>query len=268
MALYIGNQKIAGGGGSRNANIVSCDSYDDYVAKRDANIRAGKLSVSYYTPDDGSISPVALSDYAVLTGGNHISGSNDISVLNIMQTLSATNNFSEEDSLEDKSLIMTDETGSYNVNYSQLCQQLYPIGSIYTTINANFDPNTSFGGTWQKIASGKCLFGADNIHLAGNEIQAGLPNVQAQVSINNLSTSIGGSHSHKILKADLTTGSIVDPGKGLGISQTKIDSSVYNGHVHTINGTGTITIENTGLYGMSDTVQPPAIAVIFWQRTA
>lgn len=54
MALYLGNQKIAGGGGggSRNANIVSCDNYEDYQQKLAANLAAGKLSVSYYTPVD------------------------------------------------------------------------------------------------------------------------------------------------------------------------------------------------------------------------
>ena len=253
MALYLGDKKIAGSGSGSNVQVSAVVTEGTHIA----SIYVDNVEKKLYAPVS------EIDDYATLTGDNDFTGKNTFAAV------SAANDFSEETgSLKDKSLIMTDETGSYNVSYSQLCQQLYPIGSIYTTINANFDPNTSFGGTWQKIASGKCLFGADNIHLAGNEIQAGLPNVQAQVSINNLSTSIGGSHSHKILKADLTVGSIVDPGKGLGISQTKVDSSVYNGHVHTINGTGTITIENTGLYGMSDTVQPPAIAVIFWQRTA
>ena len=36
----------------------------------------------------------------------------------------------------------------------------YPIGSIYETSNASFNPNTSFGGTWERI-KGKVIVGVD-----------------------------------------------------------------------------------------------------------
>jgi hypothetical protein len=37
---------------------------------------------------------------------------------------------------------------------------VYPVGSIYETDNEGFDPNTSFGGTWERI-KGKVIVGVD-----------------------------------------------------------------------------------------------------------
>ena len=70
MALYLGDKLIAGGGtGSGNANVVSCNDFRDYEAKRDTNLAAGKLSVSYYIPDTGG-PDVDDSKYAKLNRNN------------------------------------------------------------------------------------------------------------------------------------------------------------------------------------------------------
>lgn len=45
--------------------------------------------------------------------------------------------------------------------------QAYPVGSIYMSISSNFNPNTSFGGTWSKIAEGQCLIQAGNTYALG-----------------------------------------------------------------------------------------------------
>ena len=37
----------------------------------------------------------------------------------------------------------------------------YPVGSIYETESSSFNPNNSFGGTWQRI-QGKMLVGVDD----------------------------------------------------------------------------------------------------------
>jgi len=42
-----------------------------------------------------------------------------------------------------------------------LWDKIYPVGSIYTTTNGTFDPNTSFYGTWVVYAAGKVLVGQD-----------------------------------------------------------------------------------------------------------
>ena len=39
--------------------------------------------------------------------------------------------------------------------------QAFPIGSIYMTMNVNDNPQNLFGGTWDRFAQGKTLFGVD-----------------------------------------------------------------------------------------------------------
>ncbi len=46
--------------------------------------------------------------------------------------------------------------------------QAYPVGSIYLSFSSNFNPNTSFGGTWSKIAEGQCLIQAGNNYALGS----------------------------------------------------------------------------------------------------
>ena len=45
---------------------------------------------------------------------------------------------------------------------------LYPIGSIYISTNSNFNPNESWGGTWNKTAYGRCLIGANDTYPVGS----------------------------------------------------------------------------------------------------
>ena len=63
--------------------------------------------------------------------------------------------------------------------------QIYPIGSVYITIEPTFDPNEAFEGTsWERFGAGRCLWGAneDNSNV-GSEIEAGLPcNVTSAVT--------------------------------------------------------------------------------------
>lgn len=46
--------------------------------------------------------------------------------------------------------------------------QAYPVGSIYMSISSSFNPNTSFGGTWSKIAEGHCLIQAGDRYVLGS----------------------------------------------------------------------------------------------------
>lgn len=46
--------------------------------------------------------------------------------------------------------------------------QMHPIGELYPTLNANFNPNTAWGGTWELIEEGQVLLSAGDTYKAGN----------------------------------------------------------------------------------------------------
>ena len=91
--------------------------------------------------------------------------------------------------------------------YAPGITDIYPVGSIYTTItNSDTCPFEGIDGMhWEKIASGKCLFGADSTHLVSTEIEAGLPSISATANLSNLSTDVAGEHSHTIDAYNLST---------------------------------------------------------------
>ena len=60
--------------------------------------------------------------------------------------------------------------------YNDLLNIIYPVGSIYLSIDDNFIPSTAFGGVWEKIQTGRYLQATDT--GAGTEVEESLPNIQ------------------------------------------------------------------------------------------
>ena len=50
---------------------------------------------------------------------------------------------------------------------NSLLNRFYPVGTIYETTNGDFNPNTTWGGTWSKI-EGKFLLGSSTSYVIGN----------------------------------------------------------------------------------------------------
>ena len=59
---------------------------------------------------------------------------------------------------------------SGKMDLSSLWDQIYPVGSIYTSINAT-NPSTLFGGVWEQIASGRTLVGVDTSQTEFNTVK-------------------------------------------------------------------------------------------------
>lgn len=127
---------------------------------------------------------------------------------------------------------------------------IYPIGSIYLTVS-NDNPATLLGlGTWEKVASGRVLQGADTNHTAGTTINAGLPNITGNISV----TRGWGRDSLSATGAFQASGSAAM-------------SDTIDGYNNANNVTFNAS-RSSSIYGNSSTVQPPAFVVNIWQRIA
>lgn len=90
---------------------------------------------------------------------------------------------------------------------SQVFDVVYPVGSIYMSVN-NVNPATLFGGTWEKI-EGKFLLGASSGHSLGETGGAEKVNYTPAGSVGNhtLTAAEMPSHTHTYAKSAAATGS-------------------------------------------------------------
>ena len=137
-----------------------------------------------------------------------------------------------------------------------LLKTVYPVGSIYIN-TTDVNPSTIFGfGTWERVAQNMTLWGSSADGEVGTTKSAGLPNITGR---------IGYFSGDRVLK-----------GNGMGElgafdKYNKINSSINN---VSISGTADsyyfdfdASLSNS-IYGNSNTVQPPALVINIWKRTA
>ena len=147
-----------------------------------------------------------------------------------------------------------------SLNLSLILDTLLPVGTVYMTENANFDPNNAWGvGVWVKTAINRVLQGTNDKSKVGTTIDAGLPNFEASfrarsnIPRNDHGCFVYGSGgcsinnvNHPAIIAPATTVKTNDYA-----DEVYLNASLYN-----------------PIYGSSDTVQPPAELVFIWKRTA
>lgn len=130
-------------------------------------------------------------------------------------------------------------------------QSIYPVGSLYIG-TTDTCPIANLFGTWEKVAEGLCLQGVKGDQVAGETVEAGLPNITGSTGT---ASSQGGSIPYTSgaftqstsNKARLWWANISD----YGIAQVNFDAS-----------------RSSSIYGNSSTVQPPTYLVNIWKRTA
>lgn len=132
---------------------------------------------------------------------------------------------------------------SVEISGKTIFDMIYPIGSIYISIN-NTNPSTMFGGTWEQIE--------DAFLLAAGDTYAG--------------GSTGGNANHKHLTCFGFDGnSIYGYADNSGLPM--YGSGVYNGnriHVGITQDSGALRIASTE----EASSMPPYLAVYVWKRTA
>lgn len=123
-----------------------------------------------------------------------------------------------------------------------LLDMIYPIGSIYASVNAT-SPETLFGGTWEQI-KGRFLLGASTDYPAG---------------------SVGGEATHTLTVAEMpshTHTDGTDPTNGISATTGGGTSAV----VYWDSASGRATSAAGG--GAAHNNMPPYFAVYIWKRTA
>jgi hypothetical protein len=134
-----------------------------------------------------------------------------------------------------------------------LVDNLYPVGSIYLSVN-DTDPGTFIGGTWEQIGSGRVLQGADATHTAGSTIEAGLPNITGGFAPWGESTQMADARGPEGAFQREASNQY-----GWGTANGRDQDNAY------------MTFDASRcspIYGRSNTVQPPAYVVYMWKRTA
>lgn len=170
-----------------------------------------------------------------------------------------------------------------------ILSMVYPVGSVYISVN-DVSPEKFLGGTWVKISQGRVLQGASGTQTAGTEVSAGLPNI---------SVSSNGEHTHTRGSMNITgtigihgAGSCTVIGSQSGAfcpypgstlsaySSNNCSSGATSDGVVRFSADRTWTgstssagahshdVYITNITGKSTTVQPPALLVNIWKRTA
>lgn len=123
---------------------------------------------------------------------------------------------------------------------------LYPVGRIIIS-NDSTAPYSDIGfGTWQEVAKGAFIEGADDSHKAGDNIDAGLPNITGEVG------PIDDMSNYKITKAFY---------KGPNYNYDAKSDNNGGGWI-----LGFDASRCSSVYGNSDTVQPKAYVSHYWLR--
>lgn len=155
-----------------------------------------------------------------------------------------------------------------------ILQSLYPVGSIYLSVNST-NPGTIFGGTWSQLKD-RFLLGAGSTYSNGTTGGASavtlttsqIPAHTHTFTGSSATTSSAGSHTHKI-------GRDIDGGSGSsrytvhseGTSGADGTSSTGSAGAHTHTLTAKGTNASTG-GGGSHNNMPPYLVVYMWKRTA
>lgn len=137
---------------------------------------------------------------------------------------------------------------------TELLDAVYPIGSLYMSVNAA-DPNTLFGGTWERLKDRFLL-------AAGDTYAAGATGGEAA---HTLTVEEMPAHTHGISR----TGTISEPSVLLGAP------GQYTGNAFASLGTSGIDALATTTYSVATTGggaahnnMPPYLTVYMWKRTA
>lgn len=163
-----------------------------------------------------------------------------------------------------KSLTLS-ESDSSELDFDEIFDKIYPIGSIYMSVN-NVNPGTIFTGTWEQFAIGRTLVGVDTGQSEFNTVLKTGGHKELQNHTHTATSSSSGSHQHTgntlEVQANLHTTTSNDCARNINSSYDHAGVTITNAAG---NHTHTVTINSSG-NGNSGNLQPYVTCYI-WRRT-
>ena len=136
---------------------------------------------------------------------------------------------------------------------TELLNKIYPIGSIYISVNQT-SPASFIGGTWTPLEAGRTLWTTTTAGQGGTTVSAGLPNIEGSLESVCMARTWD---SQPYSTGALSFGNTVVDNSGAGNGWwTYLKPLYFNAN------------DDNDIYGNSTTVQPPAYRVYMWRRTA
>ena len=175
---------------------------------------------------------------------------NTTKIANSVGGFACGSNSTDEEGLNFRGFTLCDKNGKVPV--SRLLDAIYPVGSVYLSVN-NINPQNLFGGTWEALPEGYALWTTTTDGQGAGTIGAGLPNITGGFTIKN--TDIPNS---VIIGQD---GAFQRWGTGSN-ARVVYDRSSTKGTEYVYFAAS----NSNGIYGASSTVQPPAIKLYVWKR--
>lgn len=126
--------------------------------------------------------------------------------------------------------------------------QMYPVGSIYQTINSEFNPNLNFVGTWERI-KGKMLVGVDE-----DDEEFNVAEKTGGEKLHTLTIAEIPNHKHDV---------VIHSGGGTGLAGI----AGTTGATETGTATGDFSTIVVG-GGQAHNNMPPYETVYIWKRVA
>ena len=149
-----------------------------------------------------------------------------------------------------------------NSDFGTIFNLIYPVGSIYMSVNAT-NPGTLFGGTWEQIQD-KFLLAAGSSYEAGSAGGSADASVIAHTHTVTGTAASNGAHTHSMNK-QWSDGSGSSSAYMKTSNRTLTTKSTASAGAHTHSVTGTAASTGVAAAGKN---MPPYLAVYVWKRTA
>lgn len=169
----------------------------------------------------------------------------------------------------------TSSSTSSGITYESIKDRIrddfYPVGSLYYSMDKNYDPNISWGGTWEKLDEGYFVEATQDETKIETTIQAGLPNIigllDPQWRDSTAGSTIFGGENYAKGAFSLSFKNNVTyaAGKAKGNYLTTVNFNASKGETKA-DGTTYKSDSDYHVYGKSDTVQPNAYYAYIWRR--